>query len=892
MAMKFAPVKLCAMMLAVVMLDVVLACVGAVGAKVAMGGRSDVVVVADENPTPTEVTRPSDPEGAETKTPEPEKQEKPKVEDRTEPPSNELPPKGSPEKSPKAPAEAKPDLPTLMRSLRSKEIAERLSACEGLAMLGATARPALPPLVEALRDEDSTVRAGAKKALDRIGFLDESQLGLITTSLADKDAEVRRFALRSLARIECDDAKTLAAVVRLLEDRDAAIRQDAVACVGRFGETSRASVLPALLGALGDADLRPDVLQELKRLGPIEAADIAALLQGLKNDSDAVRLYSSRALGQLGPKAQKAVPQLVEGLNGAKGEVRHTMLLALLAIDVQAMGGKTAQIAALTDEEPGLRQRGAMFLAEAPKEGRDAVPALTANLKDKEPLARLAALMALEKIGVDAKVLPEIAKLLEDPEPNIRATAVLVVGTAGGESFVPNVVGTFADESADVKLNAVIAVGLLGKDAKEAVPELRRLLTSKDDKLRSAALWSLGKIGGNARAAVPDLITMLKDQDEGRRTPVVNALAGIGKRGVPPLVDALKSPDSWIRLGAVEALGKMGVEAKDAIGPLSGRFTRDPFPEIRAAAKQSLATIQAKDQEAFVYPKRPSQFRPKPTLLTVKTLEPLEVADKPMGKPKPEKPDDKAKPNPADKPREPLGALDGLITTLKSKNANERLAALQQIGKMKAEGKQAARAICDLIASSAGSEREAALESLEKIFPELYGPCVSLVVDKNLQVHYQALQKLQAMKAEGRPALPLVIADASGSLAGKRFFNASILLHTAAAIAPGDPDANRFLLDLARQRRVTSAEALHYLSDWSKDEPKFRRALVTFLEKELPSVTTERGRRDDAVVVIDAVAKLGGEGKQFLPLLRKLKLSETAEIRDAATRAVNQLEQP
>jgi HEAT repeat protein len=780
-----------------------------------------------------------------------------------------------PKKTPQPTVESKSDLQTLIANLRSKEIRVRASACEGLGKLGPAARPAIPLLVETMRDDDNTLRTAAGTALDNIGLFDKTQLDLILSCLTDKQVEVRRFAVRSLRELECDDAKVCRAVVKLLADSDSGIRKDVVALLGRFAETAPSESLTALLRALGDSELRAIAMEELKKFSPLDAGDVPVLRQALKGKTAEARTYAVRQLGHLGPKAKEAQLDLTESLKDAKGDFRHLVVLALVAIDPDKFGGIAGQLAALTDEEAGLRQRGALALTESHEEGKMAIPALIALLNDKDAQVRVAALLALEKIGAGTKAKDAVsatAKLLKDSEANVRVAAVLLLAKIGKEpdAFLPQLIESLKDENSDVRANTLVVLGMQGRNAKDAVGQLRRSLVLKEEgKDRALVLWSIGKIGPDAKAAVPDLIQMLKEQDENRRVPILDALAGIGKPAVSPLVDALKERDPWIRLGAVQALEKMGPTAKGAIGPLSGRYTGDPMPEIRSAAKKALAAIQAKEPEPFTYPKAPPLARPKPALLAFSGLQPVNEDKKPDNKPVQMK---------------PPGQLGDLVTQLRSNDAKERLTAIRELGGMKAGAKPATRELCALIVRSKDAERQAAFEALEQIDPGLYARCVPLVVGTNQQ---QALIDLSAMKSRGHDALPIVLALAKIDHLRTRGRLAFEIMAAAAAIAPGEPEVNDLLLMIASdvQFQYAVPTALKHLSDWAKQDPKLRTRLLEFIQRQLTT-----GRETHAVELIQTLGKVGPEAKEFLPLLKKLKLSEQAGVRDAAKAAVEQIE--
>ncbi len=139
----------------------------------------------------------------------------------------------------------------------------------------------------------------------------------------------------------------------------------------------------------------------------------------------------------------------------------------------------------------------------------------------------------------------------------------------------------------------------IGPGAKEAATGVGRLLDLKDKETTLLALETLSAMGPGAFDASQDIIRLLEDRDidpkNELRAQAVGTLAKIGKKAVPSLMNALRNPNQYIRYGAVEALGQMGPEAKEAVKTLQSMYkdTRED-PVIRQAAKYALGRIQAK----------------------------------------------------------------------------------------------------------------------------------------------------------------------------------------------------------------------------------------------------------------------------------------------------------
>ena len=94
----------------------------------------------------------------------------------------------------------------------------------------------------------------------------------------------------------------------------------------------------------------------------------------------------------------------------------------------------------------------------------------------RQPTEQEVAAMALGRIGRAA--VPELIQVLNNPDPEARQQAALVLAR-------------------------------IGPDAEEAVPELTRMLDDEDEEVRKSAARALGQIGPAAALAVPALKRLL-----------------------------------------------------------------------------------------------------------------------------------------------------------------------------------------------------------------------------------------------------------------------------------------------------------------------------------------------------------------------------------------------
>lgn len=108
--------------------------------------------------------------------------------------------------------------------------------------------------------------------------------------------------------------------------------------------------------------------------------------------------------------------------------------------------------------------------------------------------------------------------------------------------------------------------------------------------LPNAAARSLGIIGPEARAAIPALARVLRGNNHQLRWDAAAALWRIGKEAVPALTEALQSPDPDVLRAAAYALGEIGPDAAGAV-PALIRLLESPNSEVRSAAANTLPRI-------------------------------------------------------------------------------------------------------------------------------------------------------------------------------------------------------------------------------------------------------------------------------------------------------------
>ena len=252
---------------------------------------------------------------------------------------------------------------------------------------------------------------------------------LIKKLAKEKDPRFRAMAARDLGRLKVPEA--VPALAAALKDKDASVRADSAKALREMGEAA-ADAKPELQEALLDSDgmtvwyaasalhgmgvVRTDLMPAYRRLlqdpscdmrtsaalAAREYATVAELLPvalACRRDKDVK--VSTKAIQLMGSlmKVKAAVPALVEVLSASPTmDLREQAARSLGEIGAAAKEAIPALTKALSDREWQVRTAAATALGEMGALARSAVPALKAAAADQEAYVRAAAERALTKI--------------------------------------------------------------------------------------------------------------------------------------------------------------------------------------------------------------------------------------------------------------------------------------------------------------------------------------------------------------------------------------------------------------------------------------------------------------------------------------------------------------
>src|SRR5262249_7523555 len=150
---------------------------------------------------------------------------------------------------------------------------------------------------------------------------------------------------------------------------------------------------PLFAKALKDADagVRLAALFALEPAGRNSEAVVGQLATALTDADRNVRIAAVAVLGRIGPPAKSALPALPAAPQDADAGVRISVADVLAGLE-PARAAMVLPIVSsgLTDKDPQVRRAAAYVLGQLGNGAKDAIPALTAALKDESAEVRQA----------------------------------------------------------------------------------------------------------------------------------------------------------------------------------------------------------------------------------------------------------------------------------------------------------------------------------------------------------------------------------------------------------------------------------------------------------------------------------------------------------------------
>jgi HEAT repeat protein len=357
--------------------------------------------------------------------------------------------------------------------------------------------------------------------------------------------------------------------------------------------------VPALTRALEQEDplVRRDAAEDLGLIGP-PAADALPVLQKLaEQDADPLsRIAAARAVVSIDPKNETALPLLVKALQDKTAKVRKKSAEALGDLGPGAKSAAGALVKAVKDSDPAVSWAAVDALGQIGPDAEEAVPALIEALK--EASTRGAAADTLGQIGRKAQAaVPALEQALKGDDVTVRWAAAVALVRIGGAGARPGVRFLLKPDGVPGRSVSDASQILTAPATWETLPEL--IEAAREPSLRDAS----AQISGNVamyitKEQVPAGVTrLLQDKDPGVRCVAAWFLYGGRALGLKDALavfqETLKSSDPWARRQAIQFLGKLGAQSRDAVPAITGLLD-DKDERVRDAAAKALKSIQQK----------------------------------------------------------------------------------------------------------------------------------------------------------------------------------------------------------------------------------------------------------------------------------------------------------
>jgi HEAT repeat protein len=259
---------------------------------------------------------------------------------------------------------------------------------------------------------------------------------------------------------------------------------------------------------------------------------------------------ASLAFGVLEEKAKTAIPKLIEMLRKDFGEPDSPGVAVAsaqscvsgaarqrswaLASALAGIGGETILPLTSLLSEPNavLRRNAAYALGEGGFKSELAVPALLTALNDPDAEVRSESAGALGQIRRrPQQVVPALVSTLEDINSGVRASSARALGDFGAEarSAMPALLLWLKVEDPATQHAAALALVRVNQDVDVVVTALIENLHSRQASVRTSAASVLGMLGGEARAAIPALESLLSDSERVVRGDVITSVSAQAK---------------------------------------------------------------------------------------------------------------------------------------------------------------------------------------------------------------------------------------------------------------------------------------------------------------------------------------------------------------------------
>ncbi len=297
------------------------------------------------------------------------------------------------------------------------------------------------------------------------------------------------------------------------------------------------------------AKVRNRAAKELARFGEAAARPLAELL---KDPVARTRIAAAGALARLGPEAAPVLDALGAALADPSEDVVAAVVEALLPFESAAVAPLGE---AMRSADP---ERRSWLVRLAPDLGAAGEPLVALALTDPSEEVRQAAHDSIGGFPGAQRYLGTHVAALRAPESAVRDSACRAIARLGSEASaaLPEVLRLLEDEDWEVRLAAVGTIGRIGRGDPGVAERLAALLS--DDRIEEDVLEAIGALG---ETSYPLLARFESDPDPDRRIQAIQIAARFPDEmeevGTERILAIARDPAPEVRRAAIDALSSL-----------------------------------------------------------------------------------------------------------------------------------------------------------------------------------------------------------------------------------------------------------------------------------------------------------------------------------------------
>lgn len=323
-------------------------------------------------------------------------------------------------------------------------------------------------------------------------------------------------------------------------------------------------------------ELRREAVKAIAALGPGAVTAVPALVRATRDENAEVRYWAVEGLRKIGaPAAREGGPALTIVL---ADDIRPNQEVARRALEAMGPEALPVVLPALKSPDAWVRGNAAEVSGMIAGGKGDAVKALTPLLKDDSLWVRASAAWAIGRVGPKAKgaARPMIEALGEE----LRRDPSLA--TAGQRLRLENL---------------VYGLGRLGSAANDAIPLLVTVLYDGSDSLRMLSSEALAGVGSKSAKPLAQAVKSGPMPVRLEAARGLRLMGKEGKDAVKELVKVLETTDELeggrdLVIACADALGAMGKSAKGGLKILEKQRKKSVTPDVVAALDRAIRKIR------------------------------------------------------------------------------------------------------------------------------------------------------------------------------------------------------------------------------------------------------------------------------------------------------------